>query len=98
MNSIGLNDASLPGIIIAIISTIGVIVAAWLKANSDNKASAAETWKSFAQEVKAYCDDRIDKLEADLVDHVDYATWLNGLDLPRPPYLSFHEWKNRNQR
>lgn len=98
MNSIGLNDASLPGIIIAIISTIGVIVAAWLKANSDNKSSAAETWKSFAQEVKAYCDDRIDALEADLVEHIDYATWLNGLDLPRPPFLSFHEWKSKHRR
>ena len=98
MSSIGLDDASLPGIIVAIISTIGVIVAAWLKANADKKSSASEAWKSFAQEVKGYCDDRIDKLEADLVDHVDYATWLNGLDLPRPPYLSFHEWKNRNQR
>lgn len=98
MNSTGLDSASLSTIIVAIITTIGVLGAAYLKASADKKSSAAETWRSFAQEVKGYCDDRINKLEADLVDHVDYATWLNGLDLPRPPYLSFHEWKNRNQR
>lgn len=98
MNSTGLDSASLSAVIVSIITTIGVLGAAYLKASADKKSSAAETWRSFAQEVKAYCDDRIDKLEADLVDHVDYATWLNSLDLPRPPYLSFHEWKNRNQR
>ena len=98
MSSVGLNDASLPGIIVAIITTIGVIVAAYLKASADKKSSAAETWRSFAQEVKAYCDDRIDTLEEELVEHIDYSTWLNGLDLPRPPFLSFHEWKSKHRR
>lgn len=98
MSSTGLDSASLSTIIVAVITTIGVLGAAYLKASADKKSSAAETWKSFAQEVKAYCDDRIDALEEELVEHIDYSTWLNGLDLPRPPFLSFHEWKSKHRR
>ena len=99
MNFTGLDGSQLATIIIAIITAVGAYAGAKVSASAQRKAAEPENWRMLTAEMKDYFreridaqDKRIEALEADVGRHSEYARWLNGLELPRPPFLSFDEW------
>ena len=40
---------------------------------------------------------RVTVLEQDMQEQEEYNRWLGSLGLPRPPFQTFDEWKNRHR-
>lgn len=100
MSSTGIDGSHIATIIIAIITAIGAYAGAKVSASAQRKAAEPENWRMLTAEMKDFFQTRIDaqnrrieKLEKDVSAHAMYARWLDSLGLPRPPFLSFDEWK-----
>ncbi|OFP19921.1 hypothetical protein HMPREF2996_00150 [Corynebacterium sp. HMSC066C02] len=104
-----IDGGQLATIIVAIISALGAYAGVKAKASADRKAAEPANWQALTTEMKAYFKERLETqqerlesqgariaaLEDRLTDHMDYAAWLEGLGLPKPPFLPFDEWRAR---
>ncbi|OFP15992.1 hypothetical protein HMPREF2998_00465 [Corynebacterium sp. HMSC065A05] len=104
-----IDGAQLVTIFVAIVSALGGYAGVRAKASADRKASEPTSWQSLITEMKAYFQERLETqqeqlesqgaristLEERLSAHMDYAAWLEGLGLPKPPFLPFDEWRQR---
>lgn len=104
-----IDGGQLATIIVAIISALGAYAGVKAKASADRKAAEPATWQALTTEMKAFFKEqletqqqqiksqgaRIATLEDRLTAHSDYAEWLEGLGLPRPPFMPFDEWRRR---
>lgn len=104
-----IDGAQLATIIVAIVSALGGYAGVKAKASADRKAAEPAAWQALTTEMKAYFKERLETqqqqlesqgaristLEERLSTHMDYAAWLEGLGLPKPPFLPFDEWRAR---
>ncbi|MTD91099.1 hypothetical protein [Corynebacterium hiratae] len=104
-----IDGGQLTTIIVAVISALGAYAGVKAKASADRKAAEPATLQSLITEMKAYFKERLETqqeqlesqgarittLEDRLAAHTDYVEWLEGLGLPKPPFLPFDEWRQR---
>lgn len=104
-----IDGAQLATIIVAIVSALGGYAGVKAKASADRKTNEPTSWQALITEMKAYFKERLETqqeqlesqgaristLEDLLAAHTDYVEWLEGLGLPKPPFLPFDEWRQR---